>query len=393
MLGWQNNHRGRRARVDAKSPPSEVTKLAEATTTAWIIFIVSIVALLALDLGVFNRRAHVIKPREALMQVAFFIGAAIVFNVGIYLSMGTQPGLEFTTGYVMELMLSVDNLFVIILIFGSFCVPAQDQHKVLFYGILGALVFRFAFILVGVTLVESFGFILYIFGAFLIFTGIRMAIEKEKENVEPDHHIMVKFFRRLFPVTKSYEGDKFFVRRPNSKGKAVLWATPMFIALLVVESTDIVFAVDSIPAILGITTNAFIVFSSNAFAVLGLRSLYFSLSHIMNLFCYLKYGLAGILTFVGVKMLLPILDPEFHFPVELSLAIIVSILGVAIVASWVKTRRTGVCPVVEEVQAETCPALTHLQESVTKADGATGCQGDGTCPSLKKLEEMEGRRE
>ncbi|MBI0584006.1 MAG: TerC family protein [Methanomassiliicoccus sp.] len=350
-------------------PYQDCGPLAEVTDTAWIIFIVSIIALLVLDLGVFNRKAHVIKPREALMQVAFFIGAAVVFNVGIYLSMGSTSGLEFTTGYLMELMLSVDNLFVIILIFGSFCVPAQDQHKVLFYGILGALVFRFAFIFVGVTLVESFGFILYIFGAFLIITGIRMAIGKEKENVEPDHHIMVRLFRKFLPITKGYEGDKFFVRRPGTgakAGKMVLWATPMFVALLVVESTDIIFAVDSIPAILGITTNAFIVFSSNAFAVLGLRSLYFSLSHVMNLFCYLKYGLAGILTFVGVKMLLPILDPNFHFPVELSLAVIVSILGVAIAASWLKTRRTGVCPVVEEVQADACPALKDIEGSEEK---------------------------
>ncbi len=326
-------------------------------------------ALLALDLGVFNRKAHVIKPREALIQVAFFVSAAVVFNVGIFLSLGSQAGLEFTTGYLMELMLSVDNLFVIILIFGSFCVPAKDQHKVLFYGILGALVFRFAFILVGVTLVESFDWVLYVFGAFLIITGIRMAVKQEKENVEPEHHIMVRFFRRLFPVTKDYEGDKFFVRRPGKgarAGRMVLWATPMFIALLVVESTDIIFAVDSIPAILGITTSSFIVFSSNAFAILGLRSMYFSLSHVMNLFCYLKYGLAGILSFVGIKMLLPLVDPHLHIPVFVSLAVIVAILGVAIGASLIKTRRTGTCPVVEEMQVETCPALKGIGDSKEK---------------------------
>ena len=231
------------------------------TGTAWIIFIISITSLLILDLGVFNRKAHVIKPKEALIQVAFFIGAAIVFNIGIYLSIGSQAGLEFTTGYLMELMLSVDNLFIIILIFGSFCVPAKDQHKVLFWGILGALGFRLAFILVGVSLVESFEWILYIFGAFLVITGLRMAIKKEKEKVEPEHNVMVRFFRRFLPVTKDYEGDKFFVRKPNGKGKVILWATPMFITLLVVETTDIVFAVDSIPAILGITTSTFIVFS------------------------------------------------------------------------------------------------------------------------------------
>jgi len=334
--------------------------LTEVTDTAWIIFIISIASLLILDLGLFNRKAHVIKPKEALVQVAFFIGAAIVFNVGIYLSLGSQAGLEFTTGYLMELMLSVDNLFVIILIFGSFCVPARDQHKVLFWGILGALGFRLAFILVGVTLVESFEWVLYVFGAFLIFTGLRMAIKKEKEKVEPEHNVMVRFFRKFLPVTKTYEGDKFFVRRPNGKGKVIMWATPMFIALLVVETTDIVFAVDSIPAILGITTSTFIVFSSNAFAILGLRSLYFALSHVMNLFCYLKYGLAAILTFVGVKMLVAHYVP---LPVLASLAIIVLILGISMIASVIVTRRTGVCPVVAEVQAESCPALKSIQES------------------------------
>ncbi|TFG57321.1 MAG: TerC family protein [Methanomassiliicoccus sp.] len=335
------------------------------TGTAWIIFIISITSLLILDLGVFNRKAHVIKPKEALIQVAFFIGAAIVFNIGIYLSIGSQAGLEFTTGYLMELMLSVDNLFIIILIFGSFCVPAKDQHKVLFWGILGALGFRLAFILVGVSLVESFEWILYIFGAFLVITGLRMAIKKEKEKVEPEHNVMVRFFRRFLPVTKDYEGDKFFVRKPNGKGKVILWATPMFITLLVVETTDIVFAVDSIPAILGITTSTFIVFSSHAFAILGLRSLYFSLSHVMNLFCYLKYGLAAILTFVGVKMLVA---HYVHLPVLASLAIIVLILGISMIASVIVTRRTGVCPVVAEVQTESCPALTSLQENEGPGD-------------------------
>ena len=339
--------------------------MTEVTATAWIIFIVSIIVLLVLDLGVFNRKAHVIKPREALIQVAFFIGAAVVFNVGIFLSLGPQSGLEFTTGYVMELMLSVDNLFVIILIFGSFCVPAKDQHKVLFYGILGALVFRLVFILIGVSLVEQFEFVLYIFGAFLVFTGIRMAFKKEKESVEPDKNIMVRFFRKFIPVTKEYEGDKFFVRRPDARGKLILWATPMFIALLIIETTDIVFAVDSIPAILGITTSSFIVFSSNAFAILGLRSMYFALSHIMNLFCYLKYGLAGILTFVGVKML--VVYWGIHISVIVSLLTIVSILGVAIIASLIKNKRTGVSTAAE-VEGESCPSLKQLNDSEEKRD-------------------------
>jgi tellurite resistance protein TerC len=190
--------------------------------------------------------------------------------------------------------------------------------------------------------------------------------------VEPEHNVMVRFFRRFLLVTKDYEGDKFFVRKPNGKGKIVLWATPMFIALLVIESTDIVFAVDSIPAILGITTSTFIVFSSNAFAILGLRSLYFALSHVMNLFCYLKYGLAAILTFVGVKMLIA---HYVHLPVLASLAIIVAILGVSMAASVIVTRRTRVCPLVAEVQAESCPALKNLDANDKETGSTDGKNG------------------
>ncbi len=338
----------------------------------WIIFFAVIIAMLTLDLGVFNRKAHVIRPREALLQVALFISVAIVFNVGIYVWMGSQSGLEFTTGYVMELMLSVDNLFVFVLVFASFCVPTRDQHKVLFFGIIGALFFRMAFILAGVTLVNAFSWVLYIFGAFLIFTAIRMIVKKEEAKVEPDKNIMVRAFRKIMPVTKDYEGDKFFVHKPGKNDKMVLWATPMFVALLVVETTDIMFAVDSIPAILGITTDPFIVFSSNAFAILGLRSMYFALAHIMNAFCYLKYGLAGILSFVGVKMLIADI---YHIDVLLSLTIIVLILGVAIGASLLKNRRTGKTPspekakpqsLAQESEAEACPALKGLEKMEKK---------------------------
>ncbi|MDV2482549.1 TerC family protein [Methanoculleus sp. Wushi-C6] len=337
------------------------------TDTAWIIFIFSIVALLALDLGVFNRKAHVIKPREALLQVAVFVAAAVIFNIGVYVWMGPQAGLEFTTGYIMELMLSVDNLFVFVIVFASFCVPRKDQHKVLFYGIIGALVFRLAFIMAGVALVETFSWVLYIFGAFLIFTGIRMVVKKEERPVEPDRNVLVRGFRRIMPVTRDYEGDSFFVRKPDSAGRMVVWATPMFVALLVVETTDIVFAVDSIPAILGITTNPFIVFSSNAFAILGLRSMYFALAHFMAAFCYLKYGLAGILTFIGTKMLVADL---YHVPVEISLAVIILILGVAIVTSVIRNWRTGTCPAVVEARAEACPALESLHADDEVAPGA-----------------------
>jgi len=360
---------------------------------AWIIFGVTVFGLLVLDIGIINRKPHVIQPREALKQVALFVGVAVAFNVGIYLWMGSTTGFEFTAGYITELMLSVDNLFVFILIFGSFCVPEKDQHKVLFYGIIGALVFRMVFIFAGVALVEQFDFVLYIFGVFLIITAIRMAVQKEEKEVSPDKNIMVRFFRKFLPVTGHYEGDNFFVRKPGTgakTGKMVLWATPMFIALLVVESTDILFAVDSIPAILGLTTNAFIVYSSNVFAILGLRSMYFALSHIMNAFCYLKYGLAAILSFVGIKMLLPLVD--VHVPVETSLAVIVAILVVAITASLIKTRRTKTCAVVEKVvcptaeEGQACPALRSLQETGTVEEGAE-------CPGLAKLQESEGKKE
>jgi len=308
----------------------------------WVVFIISIAALLILDLGVFNRRAHVIRTREALLQMTFFIISAIIFNVGVYLYLGPTAGLEFTTGYLMELMLSVDNLFVIIMIFNSFGISRKYQHKVLFYGILGALVFRLTFVLVGVTLVETFEWVLYIFGVFLIYTAIKMVVGKEKKAVEPEQNLMVRFFRKFMRVTDDYHGDRFFVHMSDDSGKRLLWTTPMFIALLVIESTDIMFAVDSIPAILGITTSTFIVFSSNAFAVLGLRSMYFALSNIMTLFCYLKYGLAGVLGFVGAKMLAGMFD--VHVPVLTSLLIIVIILGVAITASVIKTRHTAAWP-------------------------------------------------
>lgn len=368
-------------------------RLIETVTLEWIIFFITIIAMLALDLGVFNRKAHVIRPREAMLQVALFISVAILFNAGIYVWIGPQSGLEFTTGYVMELMLSVDNLFVFVIVFASFCVPTRDQHKVLFYGIMGALVFRMVFILAGVALVNAFSWVLYIFGAFLIFTGIRMVVRKEDKAVEPDKNVLVRGFRKIMPVTRDYEGDKFFVRRPGKGGKMVLWATPMVVALLVVETTDIVFAVDSIPAILGITTDPFIVFSSNAFAILGLRSMYFALAHIMSAFCYLKYGLAGILTFVGIKMLIA---DVYHVDVLMSLTIIVLILGVAIGASLVRNRRTGTCPAVETAkiaravpgeEPAACPALRQLGDEDVPARDAEGGFGS----EFDKAEKKEKR--
>jgi len=298
-----------------------------------------------------------------MLQSAFFISAAVVFNIGIYLTMGSQRGVEFTTGYLMELMLSVDNLFVFVLVFASFCIPAMHQHKVLFYGILGALVFRMAFIFAGVTLMTMFHWILYVFGIFLIYTGIKMAVSKGEDEVSTDDNAVVKLFKRFMRVTND-GGEAFFVRKPDATGKLVRWATPMFICLIVVETTDVLFAVDSIPAILGITVDSYIVFSSNAFAILGLRSMYFALAHIIDKFRYLNYGLAAILTFVGLKMLLSEwLAENYHVHIEAvhSLIVIVAILAIAIVASHLKNKRDGppepktveaVCPMPEAEEGE-----------------------------------------
>jgi tellurite resistance protein TerC len=302
----------------------------------WIGFIIFIVAMLALDLLVFNRKAHEIKPKEAILMWMFWVSLAVVFNVLVYIWYGSDKAFEFTTGYVMEEALSVDNMFVFVLVLAYFCVPKESHHKVLFYGVLGALIFRGIFIFAGITLVEQFSWIMYIFGAFLVITAVKMMMKKDDENVHPDKNIMVRAFRKIFPVTKEYEGSKFFVRR-----KGILMATPLFVALLVIESTDIVFAIDSVPAILGITTDPFIVYTSNAFAILGLRSLYFVLASVISLFCYLKYGLGAILAFVGVKMLLV----DFvHISTAVSLSIIVLILVIAIGASYAKNRGKKTCP-------------------------------------------------
>jgi len=303
----------------------------------WILFFVFIISMLALDLGVFNRKAHEVKPKEALKIWLFWVSLAVVFNALVFYWYGADKGLEFTTGYVMEEALSVDNMFVFILIFSYFAVPKEDQHKVLFYGVLGALVFRGIFIFAGIAVVQQFDWVIYIFGAFLIFTAIKIAIKKEDSEVHPDHNIMVRAFRKIFRVTPDYEGAKFFVWKNE-----VLMATPLFVALLVVESTDIVFAVDSVPAIIAITQDPFIVYTSNAFAILGLRALYFLLASVVSLFCYLKYGLAAILAFVGSKMLL--VSVGLHIPVFMSLAIIAIILGVTILASWMKNKGQKACP-------------------------------------------------
>ena len=292
----------------------------------WVAFNIFVLIMLALDLGVFHRRQHVVGVREALLWSALWIALAMVFNVGLYIYEGQEVALMFFTGYLLEKSLSVDNLFVFLLIFTSFGVPRLYQHKVLFWGILGALVMRATMIAVGVTLIHHFHWILYVFGAFLIFTGARMATQGDEE-IEPDKNPLVRLFKRFFPVTTSYHESRFFVRLDGR-----LFATPLFIVVLVVEATDVVFAVDSIPAIFAVTTDPFIVYTSNIFAILGLRALYFALAGVMGYFHYLKYGLSFVLVFIGIKMVIVDL---YKIPVQWALAVVASLLLLSVVASLI----------------------------------------------------------
>ncbi len=296
----------------------------------WAGFLLFVLLMLALDLGVFHRKSHEVKIREALIWSGVWISLALIFNVGVYFLMGKEKAIEFLTGYVIEKSLSVDNLFVFIMVFSYFNVDTKYQHKVLFWGILGALVMRAIFIFAGVALIQQFHWIIYIFGAFLIFTGIKMLVQKD-EKMEPEKNPLVRLFKRFFPVTDTVHGDRFFVRI-NAK----MVATPLFIVLLIIEFTDLIFAVDSIPAILAISTDTFIIFTSNVFAILGLRALYFALAGIAKLFYYLKYGLSAILVFVGVKM---VIAGFFKIPVMYSLLVIVSILTLSILASVIFPKK------------------------------------------------------
>ncbi len=297
----------------------------------WILFNLFVLAMLALDLGVFHRRAHTVKFREALAWSATWIALAAAFAVLLYFWRGHVTTLEFVTGYVIELSLSVDNLFVFLLIFRYFRVPAVHQHKVLFWGILGALFMRGVFILVGVGLIRQFHWIVYVFGAFLVYSGIRL-FRQESAEVHPEKNPVLRLFRRWMPVTEDYEGNKFFVRR------AGLYATPLLVVLLVVETTDLLFAVDSIPAVLAITLNAFIVYASNIFAILGLRSMYFALAGMMELFHYLHYGLSVVLIFVGAKMLV---SHYYQIPTGVALAVVAGVLLISVLTSVVHPKTEG----------------------------------------------------
>lgn len=280
--------------------------------------------MLLIDLLVFHGKEHEESIKEALVWTGIWIGLALIFGIGVYYYMGTATALDYYTGYLIEKSLSVDNIFVFLLVFSYFKVPAEYQHKVLFWGIFGALVMRLLFIFIGVALIERFDWIIFVFGGFLVFTGIKLGLEKDKE-VHPERNPVLKLTRKLFPILKDYHGSKFFVRK---MGKLV--ATPLFVVLIVIETTDVVFALDSIPAILAITRDEFIIYSSNAFAILGLRALYFALSGIMKLFHYLHYGLALILVFVGIKMLIA---DFYHMPTLYALGFIAVALTGSVVAS------------------------------------------------------------
>ena len=324
----------------------------------WVGFIILIIFLLALDMFVFHKKGEVVRVKKALWLSLFWISLALIFNIGVYFFLGKDLALEFLTAYLIEKSLSVDNLFVFILIFSSFNIKPSFQHNVLFWGILGALVFRAIFIFAGIALIESFAWIMYVFGGFLLLTGIKMVVDHLREKNNDKAHTekdmndnkFVKFIRRVLPMTDDLSEEKFFVKIDGRR-----LATPLFLALIVIEMTDLVFAVDSIPAVLAVSTNMFIVYTSNIFAILGLRSLYFALRGVMDYFYYLKYGLSLILIFIGSKMMINHYshghDSIFYISTTASLFIIISLLVASIVLSVARSKmikkRVVVDPIVE----------------------------------------------
>ena len=306
----------------------------------WVGFNVFVLAMLALDLGVFHRKTHVVSLKESLTWTGVWVVLALLFNAGVWHYAGSQKALEFFTGYVIEKSLSVDNVFVFALLFSYFAVPPLYQHKVLFWGILGALIMRAIMIALGAALITKFAWIIYVFGAFLILTGIKMIVKREEE-IHPERNPVVRWFKKLMPVTPEYRGDKFFVRE-----NGIRKATPLFVVLLLVEFTDLIFAVDSIPAIFAVTKDPFIVYTSNVFAILGLRSLYFALAGVMDKFHYLKIGLGVVLSFVGVKMLLA--HTAYKIDTLVSLGVIVLILATSVVWSLLKPKKPKVADVAQK---------------------------------------------
>jgi tellurite resistance protein TerC len=295
----------------------------------WVGFNAFVLVMLAVDLFVFHREAHEVRVREAAAWSLIWIALAVLFGAGVYRLMGREAGLEYFTGYLIEKALSIDNIFVFVLIFSFFRVPPRYQHRVLFWGILGALVMRGAMIVAGAYLIQQFHWIIYVFGAFLVFTGIRMATHSE-HDLDPESNLAIRLVRRLMPITSVYDGQRFFVREQVGQATRLV-ATPLFVVLVLVETTDLIFAVDSIPAIFAITQDPFIVYSSNVFAILGLRALYFLLADVIERFHYLKIGLSAVLVFVGLKMLTVDL---YKVPIGVSLGVIVLVLGVSVAASW-----------------------------------------------------------
>lgn len=296
----------------------------------WVGFNAFVILMLALDLGVFHRKSHEVSIKEALTWTAVWITISLLFNFFIYKYLGEQKAVEFLTGYLIEKSLSVDNIFVIILIFSYFQVPAAYQHKVLFYGILGALVMRAGFIFAGIELIHRFHWLIYAFGGFLVFTGIKMLTSGDSK-IDPENNLFTKLVRMVLPVTGKFHEDKFFIKQTGH-----IWATPLFLVVILVEGTDLIFAMDSIPAILAISDDPFIVYTSNVFAILGLRSLYFALAGAEKYFRYLKIGLAAILIFVGLKMAIADI---YKIPISISLIVIASLLVISMVASVLITKK------------------------------------------------------
>lgn len=331
----------------------------EVSSAFWIGFIILVIVLLALDMFVFHKKGEVVNVKKALWLSLFWISLALIFNVFIYFFQGKEPALEFFTAYVIEKSLSVDNLFVFILVFSSFKIDPRYQHDVLFWGILGALVFRAIFIFAGIALLEKFAWVMYVFGGFLVVTGIKMAVDFIKEKNKPtqeekkdiSQNRFIQFVRRVFPTTDDISVPKFFRK---IDGKRV--ATPFFLALLVIEVTDLVFAIDSIPAVLAVSTDMFIVYTSNIFAILGLRSLYFALRGVMDYFYYLKYALSAILLFIGFKMMFNHYalsnDIDFHIATSTSLLLILALIVISIVGSVIRSKQLHKKLVATKMQVE-----------------------------------------
>jgi tellurite resistance protein TerC len=312
---------------------------------AWIGFNVVVLVLLAVDLGVIHRKAREVSLREAATWSGIWVALSLSFAAGVYAVIGSTAGLEFLTGYLIEYALSVDNIFVFVLIFSYFRIPHEYQHRVLFWGILGALVFRGTMIAAGAALIARFSWVLYVFGAFLVFTGWRMARQRKDQTYDPEANPVLRLVQRVFPVTPHYHGKRFFVREMRD-GRLRAVATPLFVVLILVETTDIIFATDSIPAIFAVTRDPFIVYTSNVCAVLGLRALYFLVAGVIHRFHYLQVGLSFVLIFIGAKMLL---EGLIHIPVAVSLGVVATLLALSVAASlrWPEEDRAWIPPLAE----------------------------------------------